>query len=218
MKTALVTGASRGIGRAIAEELGRDHHIIAGASKDASEVVAALPSAEPFEVNLRDTAALRSAAENIEELDVLVLAAGVLHKGPFEQLDDEQWRETLELNVLAPVTLTRALLPALRRSQGLIIPINSGAGLHGVEENTAYCASKFALKGFTDSLRLEEKGNVRITSIHPGRTDTDMLAGPQHGDRPKMDAVNVAKAVRLAVETGPGATVEFLRVAPSGLQ
>lgn len=217
MKTALVTGASRGIGRAIAEELGRDHHIIAGASSDASEVVAALPSAEPFEVDMRDTTAVLEAVSTIKQLDVLVLAAGVLHKGPFEEITDDQWRETMDINVLAPVTLTRALLPALRRCQGLIIPINSGAGLHGVEENTAYCASKFALTGFMDSLRLEEKGVLRISSIHPGRTDTDMLADPKHGDRPKMDARNVANAVRLAVDAGPGATVEFLRVAPSGL-
>ena len=217
MKTALITGASRGIGRAIAEELGKDHHIIAGASQDASGIVDKLPSAEPFEVDLRDPAAIAEAARGIEHLDVLVHAAGVLHKGPFEQLDDAAWRETIDINLLAPVILTRELLPALRRAKGLLIPINSGAGFHGVEENTAYCASKFALKGFTDSLALEEKGAIRVTSIHPGRTDTDMLAGPHHGDRPKMDAVNVARAVRLAVDAGPDATVEFLRVAPSGL-
>lgn len=215
MKTALITGASRGIGRAIAEELGKDHHILVGASKDASAVVDKLPSAEPFEVDLRDEQAIVEAARKIENVDIVVHAAGVLHKAPFDELDAEQWRETMDINVLAPVTLTRELLPALRRSRGLLITINSGAGFHGVEENTAYCASKFALRGFTDALRLEEKGKIRVTSIHPGRTDTDMLADPKHGDRPKMDPVNVARAVRLAVDVDPDTVVEFLRVAPA---
>ena len=215
MKTALITGASRGIGRAIAEELGKDHHILVGASKDASAVVDKLPSAEPFEVDLRDEQAIVAAARKVENVDVVVHAAGVLHKAPFDELDADQWRETMDINVLAPVILTRELLPALRRSRGLIITINSGAGFHGVEENTAYCASKFALRGFTDALRLEEKGKIRVTSIHPGRTDTDMLADPKHGDRPKMDPVNVARAVRLAVDVDPDTVVEFLRVAPA---
>ncbi|MGV0433251.1 SDR family oxidoreductase [Corynebacterium sp. 20_84] len=215
MKTALITGASRGIGRAIAEELGKDHHILVGASKDASAVVDKLPSAEPFEVDLRDEQAIVEAARKVENVDIVVHAAGVLHKAPFDELDAEQWRETMDINVLAPVTLTRELLPALRRSRGLLITINSGAGFHGVEENTAYCASKFALRGFTDALRLEEKGKIRVTSIHPGRTDTDMLADPKHGDRPKMDPVNVARAVRLAVDVDPDTVVEFLRVAPA---
>ena len=172
-----------------------------------------MPSAEPFEVDLTDTDAILEAASKIEELDVLVLAAGVLHKGPFEELTDEQWRESMAVNLLAPVALTRAVLPALRRSSGLIIAINSGAGFHGVADNTAYCASKFALRGFTEALQEEEAGRIRVTSLHPGRTDTDMLAGDD--GRPKMDAAEVAKAARLAVDAGPDAVVEFLRVRPA---
>ncbi|OFL13584.1 short chain dehydrogenase [Corynebacterium sp. HMSC067D03] len=213
MKKALITGASRGIGRAIAEELGKDHHIYAGASRDASEIVSALPSAEPFEVDLTDTEAILEAASKIEDLDVLVLAAGVMENGSLSELTDASWRNTMEVNLHAPVTLTRALLPALRRSNGLIITINSGAGYHGIANNSAYCASKFALRGFTDSLAQEEAGKVRVTSLHPGRTDTDMLSGDD--GLPKMAATEVAKAARLAVDAGPDAVIEFLRVRPA---
>ena len=213
MKKALITGASRGIGRAIAEELSKDHHIYAGASRDASGVVSTLPSAEPFEVDLTDTAAIERAAAEIDELDVLVLAAGVMENGSLSELTDASWRNMMEVNLHAPVTLTRALLPALRRSNGLIITINSGAGYHGIANNSAYCASKFALRGFTDSLAQEEAGKVRVTSLHPGRTDTDMLSGDD--GLPKMAATEVAKAARLAVEAGPDAVIEFLRVRPA---
>lgn len=213
MKKALITGASRGIGRAIAEDLGKDHHVYAGASKDASGIVSALPSAEPFEADLTDTDAILEAAAKIEELDVLVLAAGVMDGGPLEELTDDKWRKMMEVNLFAPVTLTRALLPALRRSSGLIITINSGAGFHGMAENSAYCASKFALRGFTESLAQEEAGKVRVTSLHPGRTDTNMLAGDD--GMPKMAADEVAKAARLTVDAGPDAVVEFLRVRPA---
>nr|WP_288871080.1 SDR family oxidoreductase [uncultured Corynebacterium sp.] len=213
MKKALITGASRGIGRAIAEELSKDHHIYAGASRDASGVVSTLPSAEPFEVDLTDTEAILEAASKIEDLDVLVLAAGVMENGSLSELTDASWRNMMEVNLHAPVTLTRELLPALRRSNGLIITINSGAGYHGIANNSAYCASKFALRGFTDSLAQEEAGKVRVTSLHPGRTDTDMLSGDD--GLPKMAATEVAKAARLAVDAGPDAVIEFLRVRPA---
>ena len=74
-----------------------------------------------------------------------------------------------------------------------------------------YCSTKYALKGFTDVLRLEEQGRVGATSLHPGPTDTDMIAAD---DRVKMDPVDVARAARLAVDLSPETVIDFLRVTP----
>ncbi|WIM68331.1 SDR family oxidoreductase [Corynebacterium breve] len=224
MKTALVTGASRGIGRAIAEDLGRDHHVLVGATRDASEVVATLPSAEPFEVDLTDAAALAQAATQIESLDVLVHSAGVCPWETVEGSSLSTWREAFELNVFAVAELTRLLLPALRRTTGLVVAINSGSGFHSGEKAAVYSGTKFALRAFTDALRVEEKGRLRVTSVHPGRVDTDMQVQLQKdmgatGYDGSLYATpeSVARAVRLAVDMGEDASVDEISVRPSGL-
>ncbi len=95
--------------------------------------------------------------------------------GTTEELTPEQWRESLEINVLAPVELTRALLPALRRAAGQVLLINSGLGHRTMPGGGAYSASKFALRAFADTLRQEESQHgIRVTSIHPGRVATPM--------------------------------------------
>lgn len=225
-KTALVTGASRGIGRAIAEELGRDHHVLVGATSDASEVVGALPSAEPFEVDLTDPAALAAATADIDQLDVLVHSAGMC---PWQRLEDSSisdWEAVFALNVFAPAELTRLLLPALRRATGLVVAINSGSGYHSGEKSGLYSATKFALRAWSDALRDEELGKLRVTSIHPGRVDTemqvqlqqDMGASAEDYDGSQYVAPeSIAKAVRLAVDAGRDASMDEIAVRPAGL-
>lgn len=225
-KTALVTGATRGIGRAIAEDLGRDHHVLVGGRTGVQELVDALPSAVPFEVDLTDAAALAEAVTQIESLDVLVHSAGVC---PWERLEDAQlstWREAFEVNVFAPAELTRLLLPALRRSTGIVVAINSGSGYHSGESSGIYTGTKFALRAWTDSLRAEEAGKIRVTSVHPGRVDTDMQvqlqqdmgADPADYDGSRyVTPESVAKAVRLAVDASYDASIDEVAVRPSGL-
>lgn len=226
MKTALVTGASRGIGRAIAEELGRDHHILVGATKDASEVVASLPSAEPFEVDLTDPEALAAAVAKIQDLDVLVHSAGIAPHQSVGESSISDWRGAFELNVFAVAELTRLLLPALRRNTGLVVTINSGSGYRSGAKNALYSGTKFALRAFTDALRAEELGKIRVTSVHPGRVDTDMQVKLQQDQGAKASdydgsryvaPASIARAVRLAVDTGLDASVDEVSVRPSGL-
>ncbi|MCM6777501.1 SDR family oxidoreductase [Nocardia sp. CDC159] len=207
--TALITGASRGLGAAIARELAPTHRLLLGArSADSlTGILTELPGATGWPVELSDYAAVARAAAPIERLDVLVHNAGVAGElGPIAESSVRQWRETLEANLIAVAELTRLLLPALRAAKGHVVLINSGAGLRANPGWGVYAASKFGLRAFGDALRQEES-DLRVTSIHPGRIDTDMqraiVAGEGREYRPEefLTAETVARAVRNAVET-----------------
>ncbi|HIW28990.1 MAG TPA: SDR family NAD(P)-dependent oxidoreductase, partial [Candidatus Luteococcus avicola] len=130
--TALVTGASRGIGLAIARRLSDTHHILVGGRDRAAvaAVVAELPSAEPFVCDLDDEQAVASAVTDITSLDVLVHSAGIAASGRVGEAERDTWRRVYETNVVAVAGLTRLLLPALRAAKGQVVTINSGAGFN----------------------------------------------------------------------------------------
>lgn len=215
---ALVTGASRGIGRAIAEELGRSHHILVGGRDgDAvAAVVAQLPSAEPFVADLTGG----ELPELPERLDVLVHSAGVEDGDTIEATSLETWRRVFEVNVFAVAELTRRALPALRAAGGLVVVINSGSGLASGAGSAVYSGSKFALRALADALREEERGRVRVSSIHPGRVDTDMQRalvakeGHEYDTGYTITPEMVAATVRVAVDLPASGTVESLSVRP----
>lgn len=220
---ALVTGASSGIGRAIALALSSTHHILVGGRDVAriAETCALLESAEPFAVDLDDSAAVTAATAGLERLDVLVHSAGLVAYGTLSDSTTQEWQQVLATNVIAPATLTRALLPALRAAHGLVIFINSGAGLTAHAGWSVYAASKFALTALADSLRAEEHGQIQVTSLHPGRVATPMqvqlneLEGRTYRPERYLDPDAVARAVRLAVDLPPEASLDSLRITPA---
>ena len=218
---ALITGASRGIGRAIADALSPTHHLLIGGRDTAAvaEVVAACESAEPFVVELTDADAVASAVAGIERLDVLVHSAGVIAYGPVADAPTAEWERVLAVNVIAPATLTRLLLPALRAASGLVVFINSGAGLTASPGWSVYAASKFALTALADSLRAEER-SIRVTSVHPGRVSTDMqahlheLEGRDYDPSKYLQPAAVAAVVKTVVDLGASGVVPSVRVTP----
>jgi NADP-dependent 3-hydroxy acid dehydrogenase YdfG len=221
---ALVTGASRGIGAAVAHALEPTHRVLLGGrNADAlAERAQEMPGTQPWSVDLTDPAALGEAVAGIGELDVLVHSAGVADLGTVESAEPEVWRRNYEVNVVAVVELTRLLLPALRAAGGHVVLINSGQGLAAREGWGPYAASKFALRAFADVLRAEEESNgIRVTSVFPGRTDTEMqqaiIAGegktytPENYLRPD----SVATAVLSAVSATPDAHLTELILRPT---
>lgn len=222
--TALVTGGSQGIGRAICTALGPTHHVLVGGRSAAKvdAVVAGLPSAQGFLVDLLDEDAVTAACAPIGRLDVLVHSAGLAARGTVADTPSRVWRDLFELNVVAVATLTRVLLPALRAAGGQVVAINSGSGFVAGPGGGPYSASKFALRALTDALRAEERGRVRVSSIHPGRVDTPMQVALKKAEGMPylvdelLTPESVAAAVLLAVRAGPEAMVEEVTVRPVG--
>ncbi|SHE60857.1 SDR family oxidoreductase [Streptoalloteichus hindustanus] len=220
---ALITGATRGIGAAVAHALSPTHDLLLGGRDRArlDELAGSLRGARAWPVELTDFAAVAEAAGAIPRLDVLVHSAGVAHLGQIAETPAEVWRQTLEVNVVAVAELTRLLLPALRAARGQVVLVNSGAGIRANANWGAYAASKFALRAFADALRAEEEPHgLRVTSVHPGRTATEMQRSirtqeaaeyePEDYLRPE----SVAAAVATAVNASPDAHLTEVVIRP----
>jgi NADP-dependent 3-hydroxy acid dehydrogenase YdfG len=222
---ALVTGATRGIGAAVARALAPGHDVLVGGRDPVAleRVTAELPGSRPWPVELTDSDALAAATAGIERLDVLVHSAGVGLLGTVADTATDVWRRQFEINVVAVAELTRLLLPALRAARGRVVLINSGAGLSARAGWASYAASKFALRAFADALRAEESGNgVAVTSVHPGRVDTEMQRrvvereGGEYRPEAYLRPETVAGAVLLAVSAPADADLTELVLRPSG--
>jgi len=177
MPTAMITGASGGLGSALAAALAPTHTLfLAGRPSSRLDEVAARFGATTWPIDLSDVSGLSAVVEPIVELDVLIHNAGVAYPGRVAESYIEEWQSTMQVNVIGAVALTLSLLPALRAVGGHVVFINSGSGINASPGLASYSASKFALRGFADSLRNDEP-SLRVTSVHPGRIATVMQEG-----------------------------------------
>jgi NADP-dependent 3-hydroxy acid dehydrogenase YdfG len=177
MPTAMITGAAGGLGSALATALAPTHTLfLAGRPSERLDSVAEGFGATTWPIDLEDVDAIPAVVEPIVELDVLIHNAGVAYPGRVAESTVEEWQTTMQVNVVGAVALTLALLPALRNAGGHVVFINSGSGINASPGLASYSASKFALRGFADSLRNDEPA-LRVTSIHPGRIATVMQEG-----------------------------------------
>ena len=201
MKTVIITGASSGIGAATARRLARDGYCLTLAARRqdelervAREIETSGGQALVAPTDVRDRAAIQrmvqSTLDHWGRVDVLVNNAGLGHDGHVIHLDPDQVRELMAVNVVAVIECAQAVLPAMmRQSSGHIINVASIAGLISLSGSSLYCASKFAVNGFTDALRREvSRHGIRVTALCPGFVATNFSPRLRQiaGSRPDM--------------------------------
>jgi len=172
-KTALVTGASRGIGKAIAEELARAGASVVVSYRAGADEAAALADgigARAVQADVSDAESARALVEEAGDLDVLVNNAGVTRDGLLVRMSDEDWRTVIDTNLASCFYTCRAAVRGMmKRRSGSIVNISSIVGLHGNWGQTNYAASKAGIIGFTKALARElGSRNVRANVVVPG--------------------------------------------------
>ena len=221
----LLTGAGSGIGEAVADALhtrGDDLVLLARNQQRADDLRQRYARADVRAADLAEFASLALTVSDIDRLDALVHAAGVIELGAVGDLRLEDLTSQLRVNLVAPTELTRALLPALRAARGQVVFLNSSAGLVANPQWGAYAATKFGLKAIADALREEEaQAGVRVTSVYLGRVSTPMQAKVREQEGQPYDAADWASPASAAativhvLDLPPDSTVPDIRFRPA---
>lgn len=219
MKRYLITGASRGIGRAIAEKLAAPNVTLLLHGRDTVALAQTCKSVESRCAGVvrlvHDLATPKGVSNLIAEagsdpVDLLVNNAGIAVVKPFGEITMVEWEQTLGVNVTAPFMLTQHFAPQMPPGSS-IVNILSVAAKTGFANWSSYCMSKFALEGFSQSIREELRDHkIRVINVYPSATDTDIW-NEVEGDWPRhrmISAKQVADAVAFALSQPPDVLVE----------
>jgi 3-oxoacyl-[acyl-carrier protein] reductase len=220
-QTAVVTGASRGIGRAIARRLAREYDIVA-AARSRDELASLKAEIESLDgccrtvaVDVADAAQVRTAFDGIAA-DVLVNNAGVASMKPFLELTPEEWYRMVDVNFNALYHVTRALLPGMvERHRGHVVTIGSLAGRNPFAGGSCYAATKHAVIGWSESLMLEVRDvGVRVSVVMPGSVATNL--SPSGADPSwKLTSEDVAESVAHILAAPPRALISRVELRPA---
>lgn len=184
---AIVTGASRGVGRAIARRLLMEDWRVAGVARSEEalrDMEKEWPSFRGFVADVRDKARAKAIVEEVEKtwgpVDALIANAGVGHYAPTWELSEDHWDEMLEVNLKGPFLWSQAVLPSMMaRKKGHLLFISSVAGTTTFPGGAGYCASKWGLMALADTLRQEVKPyELRVTVVAPGSIQTGFAGSP----------------------------------------
>jgi len=222
MKTAIVTGASKGIGLAISKKLLEKGWQVIGIAREFTESLSS--SFIPYPIDLtkiRDLpAAFKKLLEQYPEVDALICNAGRGIFGSLEQLSFEDISSAVSLNFLSHTYLVKTFLPSLKKkNRGHVVFIGSEAALQGKKEGSIYCATKFALRGFSQSLREEcATSNIRVSLINPGMVQTNFFDAlyftPGTDPLEHIFPEDVAEATIFLLDLREGTVVDELNLSP----
>lgn len=224
-RTVLISGASSGIGRACAVSLLAQGHAVIGLSRNCQQFTTAHSDFTAFEIDLSDLTSLpqhiKQLSKQFPAIDAVIFSAG---RGQFSNLEEfsfPQIQELINLNFISQSFLAKGFLPALKRKPlADLIFIGSEAALAGSRKGSIYCASKFALRGFSQALRDEcAKSNVRVSLINPGMVKTDFFQelNFEPGVHPSnyLNANDVADAVNYIINTRSGIIIDEINLNPA---
>jgi len=220
---AVVTGASSGIGRATALALAAQGTRVCLLARSASKLTEAAETlarggseALALACDVRDEVAvgqaIHSALNRFGRVDVLINSAGLSLNGEVDGYALDDWRTVIETNLTGTFLTCRAVLPAMKRQGGgQIINLSSGAGRNGIKQMAAYCAAKFGVIGFTESLALEVRNqNIRIAALLPGSVATGFSKTAQRADHHSPDATGREIGYSMLPEEVAGVIVAML--------
>ena len=225
-KFAVVTGASRGIGEAVAATLEENGAHVFRLARSLSVASTAGHTDIPCDLAKIDEVvrAARTIADRSDGVDILVSNAGTFLLKPAADFTHDEFVEQLAVNLVAPFDVLRELLPSLARRNGHLVTIGSIADHQCFPGNAAYSASKYGLRALHEVIAVEERGRIRATLISPGATNTalwDPIDPDNRQDLPSrsemLGARDVADVVLFAVTRPRHANIDVIRLASSGL-
>jgi NAD(P)-dependent dehydrogenase (short-subunit alcohol dehydrogenase family) len=218
--TVFVTGGSSGLGAALVDVLtaaGGTPAVLDVAEPRSDVPFAAADLAEPGAAQ----AAVDSLVEQVGPPDAVVTAAGIDACGPLLDIAPGDWERVIRVNLLGTVAVVRAVLPYLEERRGTVVTVASTLALRGAGDATAYCASKWAIRGFTQALAAEYAGRVGVTCLIPGGMRTPFFDGRTEQYKPGPDAdlndpAATAAAVVTALTQPTGSEIREMLVMASG--
>ena len=226
-KAALVTGGSRGIGRAVARAFLDAGARVAVNGRTAASVEAAIEAlgggeglvAAPGDVATVAgcEATVAAAVQGLGGLDILVNSAGIYSEAAIEAVDEAYWDDMIDINMKGTFFATQAALPALRARKGNVVNLSSNAGLQGYGNTSVYCASTGGITNMTRAMALELAPEVRVNCVCPGWVDTDMVAEHAAATGTSQDALDSsAPMARIATAEEVAQSILYLASADAG--